>query len=457
MRAVCLIALAACSSAPTLLPDGSISADSDGSVVAPPGWGERCGDGTDDDGDALVDEDCAPSLFAGMFAPQVAGDPALGAIETAANRPLRVVQTYHSLSAQGIARTPPDLAAIFARGQVAHLNVEPSGYTAQQYATPAQAPLATDLTAMGDAIASALAAAPRGRVLLTFGAEMNGNWTDWGCLPAAQYIALYRAAHAAITASLATHAIDRRRVRWAYGPNATSSTDCGSAAGYYPGHAYVDFLGMSAYRPDGATVDSAVLAPMRALFDALAYPAAWRRDRFIVLQTGARAASDRAAWIASLFATAAMDERMAGIIYFHAADWAATPAELGPAIATASVSSAALDSVFTPHYWDVGFDHPAFHEIQALHDAGITSGCAAAPARFCPDEPVRAADAQALLARAFPGASIETLAEPVRESDIAAAVRSLGGQPPDVGAGAATRARAAVIIAHGAELRPALL
>ena len=39
-------------------------------------------------------------------------DPALQAIETAVARPLTVLQTYHSPSALGIARTAPDLAAM---------------------------------------------------------------------------------------------------------------------------------------------------------------------------------------------------------------------------------------------------------------------------------------------------------------------------------------------------------
>jgi len=461
MRALVLL-FAACSSAssPSSSPDADVEADAkvttepDALVNAP--WGERCGDKTDDDADGLADEDCAPSLFAGLFAPQVSGDPALDALETASGRPLAVVQTYHSLSAQGIARTAPDLAAIFARGQVAHLNVEPSGYTAQQYAAPAQNPVAHDLDAMADAIAGALAADPRGRVLLTFGAEMNGNWTDWGCLPASVYVALYRAAHARVTAALASHGVDRRRVRWAYGPNSTSSTSCGSSAGYYPGHAFVDLVGLSAYRPDGATVASSVIAPMSALFDALAYPAAWRTDRFVVLQTGARAATDRTAWITELFTTATADPRVAGIIYFSAADWTAPPSALAPPLADAPPADHGLDGVFLPHFWDVPFDHPAFHEIQALRDAGITSGCAAAPARFCPDEHVDAADARTLLVRAFPGTT-PSLADPVTETDLAAAITALGGTPPAATGATATRARTAFLIAHGANLRPASL
>ncbi len=462
MRVTSVLFLAACSSATSpLSPDAitdpvidAATAATDAATIAP--WGERCGNSLDDDGDTLADEDCAPSLFTGMFAPAVAADPALTALETAANRRLAVVQTYHSLSALGIARTAPDLAKIFARGQVAHLNIEPSGYTAPQYAAPAQDPLAHDLTAMGNAIAGALAAEPRGRVLVTFGAEMNGDWTDWGCLSTTQYIALYRAAHTRITAALDALAIDRRRVRWAYGPNATSSASCNSAATYYPGHAYVDVLGMSAYRPDGATVNASVIAPMSALFDALAYPAVWRRDRFVVLQTGARAAPDRAAWLTSLFATAEADARVAGIIYFHAADWASTPADLAPAVAAAPLADHGLDGVFTPHFWDVPYDHPAFLEIQALRDAGITSGCAAVPARFCPDGPILAADARALLMRAFPGGSV-TLVDPVRETDLATAITALGGTPPPASNVTATRARAAILITHAANLRPSAL
>ncbi len=457
MRVAWLVVLAACSSATSALdPDaaGVSSFDaspSDAATNAP--WGERCGNGLDDDNDGLADEDCAPSLFAGAFAPATASDPALAALETAAGRPLAVIQTYHSLSAQGIARTSPDLAAIFARGQVAHLNIEPSDYTAQQYAAPAQDPIAHDLDAMAQAIAAPLAADPRGRVFVTFGAEMNGSWTDWGCLPAAHYIALYRAAHAAIRAALVADAIDLRRVRFVYGPNATSSASCGSAAGYYPGHANVDLLGMSAYRPDGVSVDASVIAPMSALFDALAYPAAWRRDRFVVLQTGARAASDRETWIATLFATAAADARIAGIVYFDAAEWAAPPAVLSPALAAAPTADRALEGVFTPRFWDVPFDHPAFLEIQALRDAGIASGCASAPARFCPDEPIHAADVRALLAHAFPGA-VAALADPILESDLATAISNLGGTPGLAAKVPATRARAAVLIAHGANLRP---
>ncbi len=439
MRTVILVlALAACRASEPAVPDGP-ALDATGDAAVAPSYGERCGNGIDDDGDGLADEDCTPRLFAGVYAPGVAADRAPGAIEAATGRPLAVLQTYHSLSAQGIARTAPDLAAIFARGQVAHLNVEPSGYTAQQYADPAT--LGAGLSAMADAIAGALAAAPHGRVLLTFGAEMNGAWTDWGCLPAAQYIALYRAFHDRVGAALDARALDRRRVRWAYGPNATSSASCGSAAGYYPGHAYVDLLGMSAYRPGTDSVAASVIAPMAALFDALGYPAAWQRDRFVVLQTGTRAVpgDDRDAWISGLVHALTADARVAGLVYFDAADWGVPTAGAGwtgltTALAEAPLADRGLDATFLPQFWDVAYGDPGFAEIQALRDAGVTSGCAAAPAQFCPDDLLDAAAAQALLARAFPAGApagmIDALATPM------------------------TRAQAAIVIAHGAGLVP---
>ncbi|MGE5187335.1 MAG: glycosyl hydrolase [Acidobacteriota bacterium] len=447
MRVLWLV-LAACGTAHHVFPPDAAS-DARGDGDAPLAWGERCGNGLDDDGDGLVDEDCTPSLFAGVFAPGVAADPALAQLEAAIGRPLSVVQTYRSLNSDAIG---DDVTAIVARGFVAHLNVEPAGYTAADYAAPAADPIAGDVRTMAAQLATALADHP-GRVIVTFGAEMNGSWTDWGCLPAATYIALYRAAHDAVAAALAGAGVDARRVRWAYGPNATSSASCGSPAGYYPGHAYVDLLGMSAYRSTTESVGTTIVAPMTALFDALGYPDAWRQRRFVVLQTGARASADRDAWLTSLVQTATADPRIAGLVYFDADTWAIAPGAFTAALAAAPPADRALDGIFAPYFWDVPYDHPAFAEIQGLRDAGVTSGCASDPPRFCPDDPVRAADAEALLARAFAGAQV-SLADPVTEPALAGALASLGAAPPAANPAIATRARAAVLIARAARLAP---
>lgn len=402
-------------------------------------FGEQCGNGLDDDGDGMADEDCPPARFAGVFAPMVAADPALAAIEQQTGSPLALLQTYHSTSPAGVAKIADDLHAIFARGQVAHLNLEPAGYTAAQYADPAQ--LAGDLAGMGAAIAGALDG-NHGRVLLTFGAEMNGNWTDWGCLPAAQFIAMYRAAHAAVDAALTANGIDPRRVRWAYGPNATASANCGSAAGYYPGADVVDFLGMSAYRMDGTTVAQSVTDPMKAL-----YAATGATQRFIVLQTGARAAADRDAWMHELYTVD--DARIAGIIWFDAADWAAPAASL-QVIDLMPVSDRQLDGVFAPRFTDVAYGDEGFWEIDALAAAKITSGCGGG--KFCPDALLKRADASALLSGAFHTTVDAGTGETMTEADLAAVIAAQGGYPVLGGDVPTTRARAAVLIAHGARL-----
>ena len=97
---------------------------------------------------------------------------------------------------------------------------------------------------------------------------------------------------------------------------------------------------------------------------------------------------------------------------------------------------------------------PGFAEIQALRDAGVTTGCATAPARFCPDELLDGAAATALLTRAFPGATPPAMSDAPTETDLAAAITALGGAPQSTASVLVTRARAAVLIARGAGLAP---
>ncbi len=446
--------------------------DPDKSDTSPPtpatNYGERCGDGIDDDGDGLIDEDCAPSLFGGAFAPTVSQDPSITAIEAASGRPLSVLQTYHTTSKVGIEKTGPDLAKIFARGQIPHFNIE-LDYPKAAYASPTANPLAHDLAAMGDTIARAMDHAPGSRMLLTFGAEMNGNWTSWGCLSTQAFVALYRAAHRAITTKLSARGVDPRRVRWVFGPDAHGSPECPSPAAYYPGHAFVDLLGLSAYRSGTASVDDAVIEPMNRLFDGASIPAEARRDRFVLLQTGSRAVTGRDAWITELFDRLGADPRVAGIIYFNAADWAVAKDGAGwsgltGSLRDAPVADRALEGTFAPHFWDVNYSDPGFGEIQALRDRGLTTGCAATPAKFCPADLLDRRAAATLLTRAFKldegkadaqvGCSPTCSADPITETELAAAITALGGTPPPASAVPATRARAAVLIARGAKLMP---
>ncbi len=403
---------------------------------------ERCGNGVDDDADTLVDEDCEPSFFVGFFPPSggldLAGGGHVARIEADAAVPVRVVQTYHGTSPAGVAKIPPDLAAIFAHGKVAHLNLEPTGYSAAAYASPStDAALDADLHAAAAAVASSLASAPSGRVLLTFGAEMNGDWVTWGCLPAASFITLHRYMHGLVRDALDASAIDRRRVRWVFGPNSTSSAGCPTAAAYYPGHAYVDRVGMSAYRSGTDSIQVSVLGPAKTLLDSLALSVDERRDRFIVLQTASRAVGDRASFGPALVSTLAADSDFAGLVWFDAADWAllstaAPPAPLEgydatvAAIGAVPLPDAGLEGLFEPFFWDVPTTSPHYPELQSLRAAGKTSGCDAAPPRFCPGASLTRADAAVLLARTFelPSSPPGTFTDVPADHPAAAAIAS---------------------------------
>lgn len=470
--------------------DGGVAADGGGDDDSPWSAGvERCGNGIDDDRDGLIDEDCAPSLFLGWFPPNGSADlDAAGAshvarVEADLGRKLSVVQTYRSTTVIGATRAKAELERIWQHGAVAHLYFEPA------------ADDVSDLAASAKAVVDALAGSAKGRVLLSFGAEMNGNWTAWGCSSrtAASFIALSRQMHAAAEAALAkVPAVDRRRLRWVYAPNSISSGGCGTPADYYPGHDAVDLLGMSAYRSASDSVATAVVTPTKKLMADLEYPPEWQRGRFIVLQTGSRtAAGDRGTWLAGLVDTLAADPAYLGVIPFdlsHATDpdrdWALLTTA-NPPVARAGYDAfiaaqkkvapadPALEGIFDPWFWDVARDEPAYAEIQALRSAKITSGCRAAPPLFCPGAPLTHADAVTFLAGAF-GVTREDAAvrldDRLDRAGFAGVVASLvrAARPNAKGTLArlaaegavdpsriATRAEAARWVVHGARLAPA--
>lgn len=95
----------------------------------------------------------------------------------------------------------------------------------------------------------AACAAARVPIFLRFAGEMNGAWTPWGANPqpgvpafdahAAQYVAAFRLVAAAMHAGAPN-------VAMVWAPNDMPQT--GTEA-YYPGNAYVDWVGVSAYLP----------------------------------------------------------------------------------------------------------------------------------------------------------------------------------------------------------------
>ncbi|MFN0169412.1 MAG: TIGR03790 family protein, partial [Bryobacteraceae bacterium] len=64
-----------------------------------------------------------------------------------------------------------------------------------------------------------------------------------------------------------------------------------------------------------------------------------------------------------------------------------------------------FSSSAVPYFEDVPTTHPLFRWVQKLAELGITRGCSAAPARFCPADPATRAQAAVLLIRARLGDS----------------------------------------------------
>ncbi len=78
---------------------------------------------------------------------------------------------------------------------------------------------------------------------ISFGHEMNGFWYPWGTTgaTAAQFVAAWRLIHRLFTAA------DARNVIWVWNPNVISAEPQLDLAAYYPGDAYVDWVGITGY------------------------------------------------------------------------------------------------------------------------------------------------------------------------------------------------------------------
>ncbi len=455
---------------------------------------ERCGNGIDDDGDGLVDEVCEPGLFIGMFAPGGGFDTSGHAakLSTDLGHPISVVQTYRATSSFDTAKVGGELAAVWASGSTPHLYLEPAGYTSAQIANGSDATIGADFAETGNVIGDALVTHPSGRLLVSFGAEMNGTWTSWGCVgvSAPQFIAFTRKMHDAVAAALDARFVDPRRVRWVYAPNSISDASCGSPAAYYPGHGYVDYLGVSAYRHNSESVTTAVVTPTQQMMADLAYPAAWRRNRFMILQTGSKTSpGDRGAWLSTLVTQLSASPDYAGVIPFDtsddaARDWAilstATPpapragyTEFVNAAKSLPPVDAALEHFFEPYFWDVHPDHAQYPEVQALRAAKITAGCSAAPPLFCPDDSLSREAAATFLSATLGTNRDDMLAalpadiDPVRRGDFANALYShanaakkadlarLSAEAQVEPLRAVTRGEAAAWLVHTARIAPA--
>lgn len=152
-------------------------------------------------------------------------------------------------------------------------------------------------------------------VVIDFADEFNGHWEKWGTdhVTPAQYVAAWRHIHQTFVDAGATNVI------WAWSPNIVNPVRNVKLEPYYPGDAYVDWIGLIGYFTTGS--DNAFDSVFGLTRDRIR---TFTEKPFLLLETAAMAGERRRADIRNLFAGVAADDDMLGFVWFNhkkRADW----------------------------------------------------------------------------------------------------------------------------------------
>ena len=145
--------------------------------------------------------------------------------------------------------------------------------------------------------------------------EMNGNWFPWCCDPA-RYREAWRRIHGIFSAEGATN------VAWVWSPTASA----GGWDGYYPGDAYVDWIGASVYNWGTTRPPWRWRSPAEILEPFYAHLADRGKPIMLAEVGSAEQGGDKSAWV--LHGATALEERFPQVkAWIHqeyadgAADW----------------------------------------------------------------------------------------------------------------------------------------
>jgi len=189
------------------------------------------------------------------------------------------------------------------------------------------------------------------KFFLRWGHEMNGNWYPWagannGANLAATttFISAYRHIHDLFVAAGATNAL------WVFCPNVASvpGDSWNQWQNYYPGDAYVDWVGFDGY--NWGTVQTTSTWQTFAAIAGSIYPSLAAKGKPIMIAETASAeqGGDKAAWIAGILpAMKTMFPAVKGLVWFQMnkeTDWRV---DSSPSAATAFISLA-RDPYFNP-------------------------------------------------------------------------------------------------------------
>lgn len=144
-------------------------------------------------------------------------------------------------------------------------------------------------------------------VAISFGHEMNGDWYPWGTggTTPAQFVAAWRVIHSVFAGAGATNVI------WVWNPNDIFPVPNVQLKPYYPGDAYVDWVGITGY----------IAATGPATFATLFQPTVAEIRRFtakpfIIAETSVQTGPSAVSGIASLVRSVTAQPDVLGLVWF---------------------------------------------------------------------------------------------------------------------------------------------
>jgi hypothetical protein len=241
-----------------------------------------------------------------LTAPQPAGPDGIDAVAQAAGRHPTIIEYFVKWTREF---SPGTVRRCYREGALPLLTWEPWAGLAQGSDQPR---FALRRIADGDFDAylhrfAAAVAATRRTVVLRFAQEMNADWFPWserrsGNQPG-DFVRAWRHIHDVFTAQGA------RNVLWLWSPNVLRGAS-GELAGFYPGDAYVDWVGLDAYGFGESTAGEVLDPTMSALGGVTGRPV-------LLAETGARSGPQQAGWTASLFGWLRAHPRVIGFVWFE--------------------------------------------------------------------------------------------------------------------------------------------
>jgi mannan endo-1,4-beta-mannosidase len=158
-----------------------------------------------------------------------------------------------------------------------------------------------------------------GPVAISFGHEMNGNWYPWGTTDAtpAEFVAAWQHIHDLFAAAGATNVI------WIWNPNIVNPMPDVQLSPYWPGNAYVDWVGLTGYFPTTGpdTFDGIYGPTMTEVRKFTSKP-------FIIAETSVETGPDQLESIHNLIGGVEASSDVLGFVWFNfnkaGVDWSVT-------------------------------------------------------------------------------------------------------------------------------------